>query len=280
MSDVIDYDQPVVDLIAGLDATGHVTHETFTKKYITVHHNGANLTHEGVLSVWKTRRASAHFDVDSKGRVAQYVRLREYAWATGSTVGNELSISIEQANSSFAPHWEVAEATWKATARLIGWLCYHELKARPSASNVLPHRHWSATDCPGPFVLAHLNAIIVEAQKHYDDIKAGNKDHQDPAPPHKKTIHEVAQEVVAGKWGNGPDRTHKLLVAGYDPNAVQVEVNRILRGTNKPHLLTINEVAKEVIAGKWGNGVDRIGHLQRAGYDSNAVQAEVNRLLR
>ena len=37
-------------------------------------------------------------------------------------------------------------------------------------------------------------------------------------------------------------------------------------------------MAKEVLAGKWGNGDDRKKKLQAAGYDYSAVQAEVNRL--
>lgn len=36
------------------------------------------------------------------------------------------------------------------------------------------------------------------------------------------------------------------------------------------------EVAQEVIDGKWGNGDDRLKRLQAAGYDYNAVQAIVN----
>lgn len=39
------------------------------------------------------------------------------------------------------------------------------------------------------------------------------------------------------------------------------------------------EIAKEVIAGKWGNGDARITKLKAAGYDYAAVQAEVNKLL-
>lgn len=39
------------------------------------------------------------------------------------------------------------------------------------------------------------------------------------------------------------------------------------------------EIAKEVLAGKWGNGNDRKVKLAAAGYDYNAVQAEVNRCL-
>ena len=35
---------------------------------------------------------------------------------------------------------------------------------------------------------------------------------------------------------------------------------------------TVTEVAKEVIAGKWGNGTDRKKKLEKAGYDYSAVQ--------
>ena len=39
-------------------------------------------------------------------------------------------------------------------------------------------------------------------------------------------------------------------------------------------------VAKEVIAGKWGNGEDRKKRLQAMGYDYGAVQKKVNELMR
>lgn len=41
----------------------------------------------------------------------------------------------------------------------------------------------------------------------------------------------------------------------------------------------MTQIAKEVIAGKWGNGTDRKNKLTAAGYDYAAVQKEVNRLL-
>lgn len=50
-------------------------------------------------------------------------------------------------------------------------------------------------------------------------------------------------------------------------------------GTSAPSK-SINEVAKEVINGKWGNGSDRTNRLAAAGYDAKAVQNEVNRILR
>ena len=39
------------------------------------------------------------------------------------------------------------------------------------------------------------------------------------------------------------------------------------------------EIAKEVIAGKWGNGTDRKTRLTNAGYDYNAIQKIVNDML-
>ena len=42
---------------------------------------------------------------------------------------------------------------------------------------------------------------------------------------------------------------------------------------------TANELAKEVIAGKWVAGAERKAKLEAAGYNYDSVQAEVNRLL-
>lgn len=42
---------------------------------------------------------------------------------------------------------------------------------------------------------------------------------------------------------------------------------------------TVDEIAKEVIAGKWGNGQDRKDRLTKAGYDYTAIQNRVNSLL-
>lgn len=42
----------------------------------------------------------------------------------------------------------------------------------------------------------------------------------------------VAKEVIAGKWGNGVERKNKLIAAGYDYDAVQNAVNRLVRGVD------------------------------------------------
>lgn len=42
----------------------------------------------------------------------------------------------------------------------------------------------------------------------------------------------------------------------------------------------VDAIAKEVIAGKWGNGADRKSRLTQAGYDASVVQKRVNEMLR
>lgn len=44
----------------------------------------------------------------------------------------------------------------------------------------------------------------------------------------KKTISQIAKEVINGEWGNGDARKKKLEAAGYDYDAVQKEVNKQL----------------------------------------------------
>lgn len=46
----------------------------------------------------------------------------------------------------------------------------------------------------------------------------------------KKSIDEIAQEVIDGKWGTGAVRKSKLTAAGYNYDEVQKRVNEMLKG--------------------------------------------------
>ena len=103
-----------------------------------------------------------------------------------------------------------------------------------------------------------------------------------PAPqptPSTKSVDELAREVISGKWGNGSDRKNRLTAAGYDYNAVQNRVNEILGTGSAPAKKSNDEIANEVIAGKWGNGNERKARLTAAGYDYNTIQGLVNQKL-
>ena len=96
-----------------------------------------------------------------------------------------------------------------------------------------------------------------------------------------KSVEEIAKEVIAGKWGNGAARKQKLTDAGYNYSEIQAKVSELLK-PSAPVVVKKSdvEIAKEVIAGKWGNGADRKKRLEAAGYNYAAVQTEVEKLLK
>ncbi len=90
----------------------------------------------------------------------------------------------------------------------------------------------------------------------------------------RKSVDELAREVINGAWGNGEERKNKLTTAGYSYSDVQKRVNEILYPPRK----SVDEIAREVVQGKWGNGDERFRKLTEAGYDYTQVQRRVNQI--
>ena len=131
----------------------------------------------------------------------------------------------------------------------------------------------------GPDYLLAGDILLNEGAHTATNITDGNKANTGGTGTtgNKKTAAEIADEVIAGKWGNGSERKRRLTQAGYDYEAVQSAVNAKLSGKAAK---SNTEIAKEVIAGKWGNGTDRKKRLEAAGYNYAAVQKLVNEMLR
>ena len=125
-----------------------------------------------------------------------------------------------------------------------------------------------------------LGEAIAHGICNYFGIMYKAKEELKPQPtPSKKSVDELAREVIRGEWGNGSDRRIRLTQAGYDYDAVQKRVNEILTGSSESVKKSVDELAREVIRGEWGNGSERRVRLTQAGYDYNAVQARVNEIL-
>lgn len=95
----------------------------------------------------------------------------------------------------------------------------------------------------------------------------------------KLSTHEVAEQVVAGLWGNGDERRANLSSAGYSYEEIQAEVNKILGGHPSTPTKDPLDVAMDVIAGEYGNGEERKQKLTDLGYDYAEIQRIVNELL-
>lgn len=74
------------------------------------------------------------------------------------------------------------------------------------------------------------DVLVTKTKGHTVIVTSGTARKWVDDAPAKKTITEIAKEVLAGKWGNGAQRKQKLTLAGYDYKKVQAEVNRLLKG--------------------------------------------------
>ena len=63
----------------------------------------------------------------------------------------------------------------------------------------------------------------------------------------KKSVSELAQEVLENKWGTGADRKARLTAAGYSYEAVQNAVNELLKQKTQPVEKNVETVEKKSI---------------------------------
>lgn len=63
----------------------------------------------------------------------------------------------------------------------------------------------------------------------------------EPQPEPKKSNEEIADEVIAGKWGNGQERKDRLAAAGYDWGAVQEIVDQKLKGKKEDDKIKVGD---------------------------------------
>lgn len=167
-------------------------------KYIVVHYNAGDLTVEGCYSVWQTREASAHYQVESSGRIGQLVWDRDTAWHAGDWNANCQSIGIEHANKKDGT---ITEECLDNGAHLVAALCRLYKLGRPQwLKNVYPHKYFSATSCPGQIYGSQKDAYIERAQYWYD--KMDGKDVSKPSASKPAT----GKLTVDGLWGEDTTR--------------------------------------------------------------------------
>lgn len=236
-------------------------------QYIVIHHWGVDgQSFWGVVN-WLCRQgggSSAHYVVEA-GKVACIVDPDDTAWHAGNWWYNLRSIGIEcrpeMTDGDLATVAELIREIWKVYGKL----------------PIIGHKDIVATACPGRYY-AKLSTLKSMAES--GNISAPPA--PTPKPKANKSVNTLAKEVLQGMWGNGQARYDALRRAGYDPDIVQNAVNMRVLGTTQPITpkasKSPSDVVREVLRGDWGVGSDRVARLTNAGYDYNAVQAEVNRL--
>ena len=318
-------------------------------------YNDASAMAEISYMIGNNKEVSFHYAVDDY-RAVQGIPTNRNAWACGDgskpTGGNRTSINVETCYSKSG-----GERYTKAADNALTLIAKLMKEHGIPSTRVYYHRHWSGKNCPHRTIAMGISEKEYQqmVQARYNEMYGGGNVVVKPAPPtgttykvgdtvtingvytssgsnnklhpaktsgkitkivkgarnpyllengnigwvnddcitskkgssssssssSKKSISTVAKEVIAGEWGNGETRKKKLEAAGYDYGAVQKEVNKQLNGgsSSSSSKKSISTVAKEVIAGEWGNGETRKKKLEAAGYDYGAVQKEVNKQL-
>lgn len=95
------------------------------------------------------------------------------------------------------------------------------------------------------------------------DAYAGKKSSgTKPKPtPQKKTVEQLAREVIAGQWGNGDDRKQRLTIAGYNYTVIQAIVNKLM-GANKAVYYTVRRGdTLSAIASRYGTTYQKLAQM-------------------
>lgn len=191
---------------------------------------------------WKNKQQSWHFAVDEDGAY-QSIPTDEIAWHAGdggSGKGNTQTIAIEICMNSDG---DLEKATDNAAQ-----LAAQQLKEKGlSADKLYQHHDWSGKNCPSQIRAGKpysWNTFKAKVAAYYN----GNTDSETA----KKTVSQLADEVIAGKWGNGEARKKALEAAGYDYEEVQAAVNKKMgvsssTSTKKPdQVLSVGSVVTSV----------------------------------
>lgn len=246
-----------------------IIHHAASTSFDSIHQTFAN----------PSRNASAHYAVGRENNVDIMVDEGNIAWHCGNWQHNSRSIGIENVNSSGAPTWGVAPETRNTLVEL----CADIVKRNPGIGKLVPGRnlfgHQQVSDKPTACPVQLLGFLQELANRVNAIVSGETQQPSKPSTPPRKSNAVVAAEVLAGAWGNNPERRQRLEAAGYNYQAIQDIVNGKVGVGNpapKPARPSNETVAQQVINGGWGNNPERRQRLEAAGYDYSAIQAIVN----
>lgn len=252
---------------------GHKT----TPTGITIHHWGQDGQNHASVVGWLRGKAggtantgsSAHYVV-SGGLVTKLADEKRATWHAGNRKGNGATIGIEMRP-------EMSDADWQTLVELCA-----DIERRFGSMRYYRHKDWKATACPGRYSDL-VGKLVNDVNAHLagNSTPAPKPTKPKPAPQQKKkTVSQMASEVIAGKHGSGHTaRQHSLGVNASTYAKVRAEVNR-RAGVSAPKASTnsISRMATEVIAGKHGSGhANRQKSLGVNAATYQKVRAEVNK---
>lgn len=273
---------------------------------ITIHHAAGVMSFDTLLNYVATcpRDMSANY-VLRQGKLGLVVDEKYRAWTSSNAENDHRAVTIEVGNSSSGGQWPIADIDLELLIKWCADVCkrnnipklYYD--GTPNGSLTL-HEMFAATGCPGPYIKSKINYICTEVNKLINSTSTGNTTSSAPNATGNSTYKVVtnvygymtAADAVADKNRRRTVTPGTYYIYNETSTAVNVTLNKAVPGawicksknitasTSTPvNNQSVEDVAKEVIAGKWGNGSDRVNKLTAAGYNATEVQSKVNELL-
>lgn len=273
---------------------------------ITIHHAAGVMSFDTLLNYVATcpRDMSANY-VLRQGKLGLVVDEKYRAWTSSNAENDHRAVTIEVGNSSSGGQWPIADVDLELLIKWCADVCkrnnipklYYD--GTPNGSLTL-HEMFAATGCPGPYIKSKINYICTEVNKLINSTSTDNTTSSAPNATGNSTYKVVtnvygymtAADAVADKNRRRTVTPGTYYIYNETSTAVNVTLNKAVPGawickaknitasTSTPSTKkSVEAIAKEVIAGKWGNGSDRVNKLTAAGYNATEVQSKVNELL-
>ena len=272
----------------------HSGKRTHSIDRITPHCVVGQCTAEG-LGDWfakSSTQASSNYGIDKNGRVGLYVEEKNRSWCSSSNANDQRAITIECASDTTEPY-AMNSKVYDALIKLCVDICKRNGKKKliwlgdkdktlnynPKSDEMVitVHRWFANKSCPGNWLYARLGDLATKVTAQL----AGTT--TTPETP-TATLYRVRKTWSDSKSQKGAFKVLSNAKKCADDNAGYSVFDEkgtvVYTGKNTTAKKTVLELAKEVIAGKWGNGQDRKNRLTAAGYDYTAVQNKVNELLK
>ena len=231
-----------------------------------------------------SRQASCQYGIGVDGRVGMYVEEKNRSWCSSSNENDQRAVTIECASDTTHPY-AFKDVVYNKLIELCVDICKRNGKKKllwlgdktktlnynPAADEMVltVHRWFANKSCPGDWMYSRMGDLASKVT-----AKLGGSSASNPGTAGGNVLYRVQTGAFSNK-ANADAMAPKLKAAGFD-TYITTKSGTAVSSTAKK---SVDELAREVIQGLWGNGQDRKNRLQAAGYDYNAVQKRVNELL-
>ena len=232
-----------------------------------------------------SREASCNYGIGVDGRIGMYVEEKNRSWCSSSNANDQRAVTIECASDTYHPY-AMNSKVYDTLIKLCVDICRRNGKKKllwfgdknkslnyspKSDEMVLTVHKWFANkSCPGDWLYSRLG----------DLAKRVTAELGGPVSSSTSGLYRVRKSWTDSKSQVGAfsvfENAEKCADSHKGYSVYDEQGVLIYPKTNNK---SIDELAREVINGLWGNGSDRKNKLISASYDYDAVQNRVNEIL-